>query len=95
MSNNKKNEFQIKGEELLKKIKEIINEGNARRIIIKDDKGNTFLEIPLSVGVVGTALLPIWAALGALAAIVAKFTIIIIKKDDEEKNKQKSDELKK
>ena len=88
MSKDKKHEFQIKGEELIKKIKEIIHEGNARRIIIKDEDGKTFLEIPLSVGVVGTALLPIWAALGALAAIVAKFTIVILKKEDEEKTKK-------
>lgn len=76
-----KNEFKVKGEELLKKVKEIIHEGNVRRIIIKDEKGNVFLEIPLTFGLVGAFLAPVWAAVGALAALVSNFNIEIIKKE--------------
>ena len=77
-------EFKVKGEDLIKKIKQLIHEGNIRRIIIKDDDGNTFMEIPLTVGILGTALVPVWAALGALAALVSNFTIEVIKKEDAE-----------
>lgn len=70
-------EFKVDGEALLAKIKEILHEGNVRKIIIKDDKGNTFIEIPLTIGVVGTVLLPVWAAIGAIAALAANFTIVV------------------
>ncbi|MBN1411362.1 MAG: DUF4342 domain-containing protein [Spirochaetales bacterium] len=80
--NNRSQFFKVKGEELLKKVKELINEGNARRIIIKDADGKTYLEIPLTVGVVGAVLAPILAAVGALAALVSHFTIEIERKDD-------------
>jgi len=79
---NDKTEFTVKGEQLLDKIKQLLHEGNIRRIIIKDVKGNVFMEIPLTIGVVGTALLPVLAAVGALAALVSDFTIQIIKRDD-------------
>lgn len=78
-----KQEFKVSGDELIKKIKQLIHEGNIRRIIIKDDEGNTFVEIPLTVGIIGTALVPVWAALGALAALVSNFTIEVIKKEEE------------
>jgi hypothetical protein len=79
-------EFKVKGEDLIKRIKQLIHEGNIRRIIIKDEDGHTFMEIPLTVGILGTALVPIWAALGALAALVSNFTIEVIKKDEDEKD---------
>ncbi len=79
-------EFKIKGQELLKKIEELIKEGNARRIIIKDDKGRTYIEIPVTVGVIGTLFAPIVAAVGALAGVAANFTIEVIKKDGEEQS---------
>jgi len=82
---NNKTEFTVKGEQLLEKIKQLLHEGNIRRIIIKDVKGNIFMEIPLTIGVVGTALLPVLAAVGALAALVSDFTIQIIKRDEPEK----------
>lgn len=75
-------EFKVKGEELVKKVKQLIHEGNVRRVIIKDKEGLVFMEIPLTVGIVGTALIPIWAALGALAAVVADFTIEVVKKEE-------------
>ncbi len=80
------NEFKVKGKELLSKIEELIHEGNVRRIIIKDNKGKTFIEIPLTIGVVGTLAAPIMAAVGALAGIVADFTVEIIRKEDVEEN---------
>jgi len=75
-------EFKVSGKELLKKIEELIHEGNIRRIIIKDSKGKTFIEIPLTIGIVGTIAAPIMAAVGALAGLVANFTIEVIRKDD-------------
>lgn len=74
-------EFHVDGESLLAKIKEIIHEGTVRRIIIKDDKGNTYIEIPLTVGVVGVLLIPVWAAVGAIAALASNFTIGVEKID--------------
>jgi len=74
-------EFKIKGEDVLKKIKELIKEGNVRRITIKNQKGETLIEIPLTIGVVGTALLPVWAAIGAIAALAANYTISVERTD--------------
>lgn len=85
MDDDKKTEFKVKGESLLQKIKQLINEGNIRRIIIKDDKNRIFMEIPLTVGLAGAAVLPLLAAVGALAALVNNFTIVVIKKGESEK----------
>jgi len=79
------NEFKVKGEELLKKVRDTVHEGNVRRIVIKDDKGNPYLELPLTLGVVGVFLAPVWAAIGALAAMASNFTVEIIRRDQEEK----------
>jgi len=76
-------EFRVDGDVLVAKIKEILHAGNVRRIIIKNDKGETLVEVPLTVGVVGAVLLPVWAALGAIAALAAKFTIVVEKVDQE------------
>ncbi len=75
-----KNEFKVSGEELLKKVKKVIKEGNVRRIIIKDEKGRKFLEIPVTVGVLGALAAPIFVAVGAIAALATKFTIEVVKK---------------
>ena len=75
-------EFKVKSQELLKKIEELIKEGNIRRIIIKDTDGKTFIEIPLAFGVIGVLAAPIVAAVGALAGVVANFTIEIIKTEN-------------
>lgn len=74
-------EFRVDGEQLVAKIKEILHEGNVRRIIIKNEKGETLIEVPLTIGVVGVVLLPVWAALGAIAALVANLTIVVEKVD--------------
>jgi hypothetical protein len=78
---DKKNEFRVSGEDLLRKVKDLIREGNIRRIIIKDEQGKTYLEIPLTFGVVGVVLAPVLAAIGALAAMAGNFTIEIVKRD--------------
>ncbi|MBA7478321.1 hypothetical protein ES707_13744 [subsurface metagenome] len=70
-------EFEVKGEDLLSKIKELVKEGNIRKITIKSEEGKTLIQIPLTVGVVGIVLLPVWAAIGAIAAVVTKATISI------------------
>jgi hypothetical protein len=73
-------EMKVKGEDLLKKVKELIHEGNIRRIIIKNETGETYIEIPLTLGVVGMVVAPILAAVGAIAALASNFTIEIVKK---------------
>jgi len=72
-------EFRVRGEHLVERIREILHEGNVRRIIIKNDDGRTLLEIPLTIGVVGAVLAPVWAALGALAALAADLRIVVEK----------------
>ena len=72
-------EFVLSGEEVIAKIKNLIHEGTARRVIIKNEEGRVLLEIPLAVGLVGVAVMPVLAAIGALAAIAAKLTLVIEK----------------
>jgi len=72
-------EFRVRGDNLVTKIKEIIHEGNVRRIIIKNDEGRTLVEVPLTLGVVGAVLAPVWAAIGALAALAADLRIVVEK----------------
>lgn len=78
----KKEEFKVEGGAILDKIKELIHEGNIRKIIIKNEEGHTLIEIPLTLGVVGAALVPVLAAVGAIAALVAKLTIVVEKTED-------------
>jgi hypothetical protein len=75
----KTEEYQVTGEMLVAKIKELLHEGNIRRIILKNEQGKVLIEIPLTIGVVGALLLPVWAAVGALAALAARLTIIVEK----------------
>ena len=70
-------EFTIGGDEVVAKVKELINEGNVRRLIIKNEEGRAMLEVPLTIGVVGAALLPMLAAIGAAAAIATRCTIVV------------------
>ena len=70
-------EFQVSGEKLVAKLKELVRQGNIRHITIKNDDGKTLIEVPLTIGVVGAVLLPVWAAIGAIAALVTKCTIVI------------------
>lgn len=70
-------EFKVNGEDLLKKVKEIIAEGNARKITVKSKEGKSIVELPLTIGVVGAALAPLLAAVGAIAALVTECTIVV------------------
>lgn len=79
-NNTHEEEFHVKGEDLIAKIKQIIAEGNVRRVIIKDKENKTLIEIPLTIGVVGIALAPVLAAVGAIAALVTECTIIVEKR---------------
>ena len=75
-------EFRVDGERLISKIKEIIHEGNIRRVIIKDKEGKTVLEIPMTFGVVGALIAPQLAAIGAIAALVTEATIVVERADN-------------
>ncbi len=76
-------EFTVSGEAVISKIKELVREGNVRRITIKGEDGRTLIEIPLTIGVIGTILLPVWAAIGAIAALAAKLTITVERRGEE------------
>ena len=75
----RKEEFRVRGDAVIAKIKEILHEGNIRRITIQNEEGNTLIEIPLTIGVVGFLLLPVWAAIGAIAALAANLNIVVEK----------------
>ena len=79
MSEKKTEEFVVNGEEVLAKIKALINEGNIRRIIIKNKEGKTVLEIPMTFGVVGALIAPQLAAVGAIAALLTETTVVVEK----------------
>jgi hypothetical protein len=72
-------EYKVRGEDLVAKVKELLHEGNIRRIIIKNEEGQSLIEIPLTLGVVGAVLLPVWAAIGAIAALVTNCAIVVEK----------------
>jgi CBS domain-containing protein len=78
-STSRSEEFQFSGDTLLAKVKEIIREGNIRRVVIKNDDGRVLIDIPLTIGVVGTLLAPQLAAIGAIAALVLRGSIVIEK----------------
>lgn len=73
-------QFKVSGEEVLKKVKNLIKEGNVRRIIIKNEKGKTLMEIPVTFAVVGVVVAPLLAAIGALAALLSSVTIEVERK---------------
>ena len=74
---NRTETFRVNGEHLVSKIKELIKEGKIRRIIIKDKGGKSLVEFPLTIGVVGTLLAPVWAAVGAIAALITECQITV------------------
>ena len=76
-------EFRVNGEELVAKLKELLHEGNIRRIIIKDKEDRTLIEVPLTLGVVGAVLVHVWAAIGAIAALVTEATVVVEKKEEQ------------
>ena len=75
-------EFRVNGEELIGRIKNLVNEGNIRRIIIKDKEGKIIFEIPLTFGILGALLAPQLAAIGAIAALLGEATVVVEKADE-------------
>jgi hypothetical protein len=70
-------QFKVAGKDLADKVRELIHEGNVRRIIIKDEHGHTFLEIPLTIATIGVVAAPILAAVGAIATLVSKCEVVV------------------
>ncbi len=68
---------------VIEKLKKLVEEGNARRLLVKNRDGVTLVEVPLTIGVVGAVLLPVWAAIVAIAAIVTDATVTVEKRTDE------------
>lgn len=77
MAKKKTETYEVRGEDVLKKVRELINEGNVRKITVKDKDGKSIVEFPLTVGVVGALLAPALAAVGAIAALVTECTITV------------------
>lgn len=75
--------IKVQGEHLLSKVRELVREGNVRRIVIENEKGQTLVEIPLTIGVVGAFMLPMAAAVGAIAAVVTECTIRFDRREEE------------
>ena len=82
-------EFKVRGEELVEKVKQLIHEGNVRRLIIKDEEGKVYLEIPVTFGVIGALIAPMLAAVGAVAAMVANLKIEVVRNDEPENPEKK------
>lgn len=74
-------EHRVSGEGLVAKVKELVHQGNIRRITVKNDEGRSLLEIPLTVGVVGAVLLPALVAVGAIAALAGSYTLVVEKQE--------------
>ncbi len=74
-------EFKVSGGDVVSFVKRIIKEGNARRIIIKNEEGKTLVEFPITIGAVGVVIAPLLAAVGAIAALVTKCTIVVEKRE--------------
>lgn len=79
-----KESFKINGENLLNKVKELVENGNIRKITIHDKDGNEVMNFPLTIGVVGALLAPVLAAIGALAALIGECTITVEKEEKDE-----------
>lgn len=80
-----KETFTLHGENLVKKVKELIAEGNIRKITIADKEGKELMSFPLTIGIVGAIFAPILAAIGAVAALIGECSIIVEREPDEEK----------
>ena len=77
---------------VIERTKKLIHEGNVRRLIVKNAQGVTLIEVPLTMGVVGAVLVPVWAAIAAIAAIASDATVVVEKRKDEEDDKKPGQE---
>lgn len=93
MTETKNESFQVNGESLIKKVKELISEGNVRKITIKDKTGKVQLVFPLTIGVVGAVLAPVLAAVGAIAALIGECTISVEREVTENKDITASEKM--
>ena len=82
MTQEHQEEFKVSGKDLRERVKELIHQGNIRRIIIKNEAGDTVLEIPVTVGVIGAIVAPALAAVGAVAALLTNCTVVVVKKSE-------------
>ncbi len=80
MPKTKQEKYEVRGEDLVKKVKDLIKEGNVRRITISDKKGDELVTFPLTLGVIGAVIAPVLAAIGAIAALVAECTVTVERK---------------
>jgi len=85
MAQQRTEEFKISGEDIMTKLKKLVNEGNVRKIMVKDKKGKIIAEFPLTVGVVGALLVPVLAAVGAIVALASECIISVEREVDEKK----------
>jgi hypothetical protein len=74
-------EHRVSGDKLVDRVKELVKEGNARRIIVKNPEGHTLMELPLTMGIAGAMFLPVLVALGSIAALASHYTLVVEKKD--------------
>ncbi len=74
-------EYRLSGDDIMEKVKQLVHEGNVRRIIVKNDQGDTIAEFPLTVGVVGALLAPPLAAIGAIVALASDLTLVVERRD--------------
>ena len=81
-SRTRREAYKVRGEKIVGKIKELLHEGNVRHVVIKSEEGRTLIEFPVTVGVAGALLVPVWAAIGALAALVTNCSIEVEREDD-------------
>jgi len=83
-SKARREEYKVRGEKIVAKIKELLHEGNVRHVVIKNDEGKILIEFPVTVGVAGALLIPVWAAVGALAALVSNCSIEVEREEKAE-----------
>ncbi len=74
-------EYKVRGEHLVERAKELVHAGNVRRLIVKSEQGQTLIEIPLTMGIVGAMMLPVWVALGAIAALANNYTLEVVTRE--------------
>lgn len=82
MATEKQEEFIIDGEKIVEKVKELIKEGNVTRVIIKDRDDKVLVEFPVTIGVVGVVLAPMFAAIGAVTALVTECKLVVVRREN-------------
>ena len=83
-SGGRREQYKVSGDRVVGKLKELLHEGNVRHVVIKNDEGRTLIEIPVTLGIAGALLIPVWAAVGAVAAVVSNCTIEIERQGEED-----------